>query len=248
MIFSPHELRSRSHGNDWILFLIRSHVHTGTERLRTVFGTVRMGRGSFRSVICAPYWTKGFVVVEFFLQFDMESYQLTDKEKNQNSALDFFLFAMFNKILRPRWYASLHKAIIVMLSFSKTVSETSEDARRTMVLLIFAILYIPLERQQPTVSALRFPDQFYLFTRERNGTVAHRSTVTFFGPLFGTKVLQLNRSRMNTTAERSTFRNKTIWNGKQSFPCEHGLSPSMQFNVIMSRQTEIFRYQIEYLP
>ena len=66
-----------------------------------------------------------------------------------------------------------------------------------------------------------------LFTRERNGTIAYRSTfrITYFiVPLFGTERCYFKRSRVNATPERSTFRNGTIWNGTIAFPCERGLS------------------------
>ena len=66
-----------------------------------------------------------------------------------------------------------------------------------------------------------------LFTRERNGTIAYRSTfrITYFiVPLFGTERSYFKRSRVNATPERSTFRNGTIWNGTIAFPCERGLS------------------------
>ena len=36
-------------------------------------------------------------------------------------------------------------------------------------------------------------------------------------------VISSVRSRVNTTPERSTFRNGTIWNGTIAFPCERGL-------------------------
>ena len=67
-----------------------------------------------------------------------------------------------------------------------------------------------------------------LFTRERNGTIAYRSTfrITYFiVPLFGTERCYLQLSRVNATPERSTFRNGTIWNGTIAFPCERGLRP-----------------------
>ena len=65
-----------------------------------------------------------------------------------------------------------------------------------------------------------------LFTRERNGMIAYRSTfrITYFiVPLFGTERFYFKRSRVNATPERSTFRNGTIWNGTIAFPCERGL-------------------------
>ena len=65
-----------------------------------------------------------------------------------------------------------------------------------------------------------------LFTRERNSTIAYRSTfrITYFiVPLFGTERCYFKRSRVNATPERSTFRNGTIWNGTIAFPCEGGL-------------------------
>ena len=55
-----------------------------------------------------------------------------------------------------------------------------------------------------------------LFTRERNGTIAYRSTfrITYcIVPLFGTERCSFKRSRVNATPERSTFWNGTIWNG-----------------------------------
>ena len=66
-----------------------------------------------------------------------------------------------------------------------------------------------------------------LFTRERNGTIAYRSTfrITYFiVPLFGTERCYFKRSRVNATPERSIFRNRTIWNGTIAFPCELGLN------------------------
>ena len=66
-----------------------------------------------------------------------------------------------------------------------------------------------------------------LFTRERNGTIAYRSTfrITYFiVPLFGTERCYFKRSRVNATPERPTFRNGTIWNGTIAFPCERGLN------------------------
>ena len=66
-----------------------------------------------------------------------------------------------------------------------------------------------------------------LFTRERNDTIAYRSTfrITYFiAPYFGTERCYFKRSRVNATPERSTFRNGTIWNGTIAFPCERGLS------------------------
>ena len=67
----------------------------------------------------------------------------------------------------------------------------------------------------------------YLFTRERNSTIAYRSTfrITYFiVPLFGTERCYFKRSRVNATPEHSTFRNGTIWNGTIAFPCERGHS------------------------
>ena len=60
---------------------------------------------------------------------------------------------------------------------------------------------------------------------ERNGTIAYGSTnriTVFVGPLFGTKVFHVKRSRVNATLERSTFRNKATWNGTRLLPCEWG--------------------------
>ena len=121
---------------------------------------------------------------------------------------------------------------MVVLSFSKAVSEANEDGGKTVVLLISAILYIPLEQQQPP--RMRFDTKFRrsLFQASfncshGNGTKRLRTVPQiaslFFGPLFGTKVLHLTCSRVNVTNERSTFRNKTTWNSMYSFPCKRGL-------------------------
>ena len=72
-----------------------------------------------------------------------------------------------------------------------------------------------------------------LFTRERNGTIAYRSTfrITYFiVPLFGTERCYSKRSRVNATLERSTFRNGTIWNGLRS-RVNGALVPPHRFNV-----------------
>ena len=79
----------------------------------------------------------------------------------------------------------------------------------------------------------------YLFTRERNGTIVYRSTfrITYFiVPLFGTERCYSKRSRVTATAERSTFRNGTIWNGTIAFPCERGLRQRLFKNRFNSTQ------------
>ena len=64
-----------------------------------------------------------------------------------------------------------------------------------------------------------------LFTRERNRTIAYRSTfrITYFiVSFFGTERCYFKCSRVKGTLERSTIRNGTIWNGKIYFietPC-----------------------------
>ncbi len=71
-----------------------------------------------------------------------------------------------------------------------------------------------------------FSGPVILFTRERNGMTAHRSTlwITFKSvPISGMESYDLNRSRVKAAPRRTTFWNETTWNGTQSLPCGQGL-------------------------
>ena len=60
--------------------------------------------------------------------------------------------------------------------------------------------------------------------RERNEAIAYRFTfrITFLVvPLFGMERFYLKCSHLNSTLQRSTFRDNTEHSGTIAFPCEH---------------------------